>query len=194
MIEFLKGKLAEKTPAACVIETGGVGMEAKISLSTFDELPKVGADARLWTRMVVREDEIVLFGFATREERWLFDHLISVSGVGPKLALTILSGAQPDTIRETVAVGDSARLRAMRGIGAKTADRIVLELSKKFSDGLPEWSLAKASGPASAVRQARDALVSLGLSLTEADKAIEQARQQGAVEVEDLIKSALRKS
>lgn len=194
MIDYLKGKLAEKTPASCVIETGGVGMEAKISLSTFDELPKIEADAHLWTRMVVREDEILLFGFATREERWLFDHLISVSGVGPKLALTILSGARPELIRETVAVGDSARLRAMRGIGAKTADRIVLELSKKFSDGLPEWSLSKSSGPASAVRQARDALISLGLTLAEADKAIEHARQQGAVEVEDLIKSALKKS
>jgi Holliday junction DNA helicase RuvA len=193
MIDSVRGRLVAKSPAEAVVDIQGIALSAKISLTTYDKLPSVGQDAQLWTRLFVREEQFELFGFASRDERWVFEELISVSGVGPKLALTLLSGMPAENVRETIATGDAVRLKAVRGIGAKIADRIVLELGKKFATASTEWPVSTSTVGAPAVLQARQALMSLGLSLAEIDKSLEAARAQNIEDLEALIKFALRK-
>jgi Holliday junction DNA helicase RuvA len=194
MIEYIEGMLADKTPSAAVIDVGGVGFNCMISLSTFDELPQTGSKARLWTHLQIREEQPVLYGFAAVEERWLFRHLISVNGVGPKLAITILSGARAAVIREAIAHGDSGRLKSVRGIGAKIADRIVLELQKKLSMESPATPGVPLDAKSAALRQAIDALVALGIRQSEAENAVAETAKRGVTGVEELIKQSLRKS
>lgn len=193
MIESIHGRLLAKSPAEAVIDLHGLSIAARISLTTYDRLPSVGHDAQLFTRLFVREEQFELFGFASRDERWVFEELISVSGVGPKLALTLLSGMPSEAVRDTIATGDAARLKSVRGIGAKIADRIVLELGKKFAGSAPEWTATSTTVGAPAVLQARQALLALGLSLTEIEKSLDAARGQNIDNVEELIKFALRK-
>ena len=142
----------------------------------------------------MREEQFDLFGFSSRDERWVFDELISISGVGPKLALTMLSGMPATDVREAIAAGDSARLKAVRGIGAKIADRIVLELGKKFAGASVEWPVSTSTTGSSAVIQARQALQALGLSPAEIEKSLDAARAQNIDDVELIIKFALRKN
>ncbi len=163
-----------------------------ISLTTYDDLPAVGAEVKLWTIVQIREEEISVFGFSTLEERWLFQQLVTVNGVGPKLAITVLSASRPEMIRRAVAEGDSDRLKTIPRIGSKIADRIVLELKKKLGEELPEFTTSSAGGPASDIRSAVDALTALGFSRAEAEKAVDRARQRGATGVEELIKQSLR--
>ncbi len=192
MIEFVEGELAVRSPSFAVVKCGGLGYRVTISLSTFDVLPPTGDSVRLWTHLQLRDEEVSLFGFASLEERWLFQQLISVNGVGPKLAITMLSAAKSDTIRRAVAEGDSATLKGIPKIGAKIADRIVLELKKKV--GLESGDLTSPSfgGPGQGIREATDALVSLGFSRSEAERAVENAHKQGAGGTEELVKHALR--
>jgi len=192
VIEFIEGVLSLKAPSHVVVKSGGLGVRAIISLTTYDDLPPVGSDVRLWTVLQIREEEIWVFGFSTLEERWLFQQLVTVNGVGPKLAITVLSASRPEAIRRAVAEGDSDRLKSIPRIGAKIADRIVLELKKKLADGQPEFGAAATAGPASDIRSAVDALTALGFSRAEAEKSVEHARQRGAASVEDLIKLSLR--
>ena len=192
MIEFLHGKLSGKTPSSAVVEVGGVGFSCLISLSTYDELPACGESVRLWAHLMMRDEQPVLFGFATIAERWLFRQLITVNGVGPRLAITILSGAPTGSIRTALADGNSDRLKAIRGIGARTADRIILELQKKMGDGLPDALGTMAGGSADQVRQAVDALGALGFTQNEAARAVAAAAKRGADTVEELIKESLR--
>ncbi len=194
MIDHVRGRLVGKSPAEAIIEVNGVAFSARISLTTYDKLPSIGSEAQIWTRLFVRDEQFELFGFATRDERWVFEELISISGVGPKLALTLLSGMPAQDVRETIAVGDAARLKAVRGIGAKIADRIVLELGKKFAGSAAEWPVSTATTGAPAIIQARFALQSLGLSAAEIEKSIDAARAQNIEDVEEIIKFALRKS
>ncbi|MBL0060537.1 MAG: Holliday junction branch migration protein RuvA [bacterium] len=194
MIDHVRGRLVGKSPAEAIIDVNGVAFSARISLTTYDKLPSVGSEAQIWTRLFVREEQFELFGFASRDERWVFEELISISGVGPKLALTLLSGMPANDVRETIAAGDAARLKAVRGIGAKIADRIVLELGKKFAGSTTEWPVSTATTGAPAIIQARLALQSLGLSSVEIEKSIDAARAQNIEEVEEIIKFALRKS
>lgn len=193
MIDSVRGRLLAKSPAEAVVDIHGIALSARISLTTYDKLPSVGQEAQLWTRLFVREEQFELFGFSSRDERWVFEELISVSGVGPKLALTLLSGMPAESVRETIATGDAVRLKAVRGIGAKIADRIVLELGKKFATAATEWPVSTSTVGAPAVLQARQALLSLGLSLTEIEKSLEAARAQNIEDLEALIKFALRK-
>ena len=102
MIEFVEGRLTSKSPSSAVVQVGGLGLRAIISLNTYDDLPAPGEEVRLWTYFQIRDEEPVLFGFSTREERWLFENLISVNGVGPRLATTILSGAKSEVIRKAL--------------------------------------------------------------------------------------------
>jgi len=194
MIDHVRGRLVGKSPAEAIIDVNGVAFSARISLTTYDKLPSVGSEAQIWTRLFVREEQFELFGFASRDERWVFEELISISGVGPKLALTLLSGMPANDVRETIAAGDAARLKAVRGIGAKIADRIVLELGKKFAGSTTEWPVSTATTGAPAIIQARQALQALGLSLAEIEKSIDAARAQNIDDVEEIIKFALRKS
>lgn len=194
MIDSVRGRLVGKSPAEVIVDVNGIALSARISLTTYDKLPNVGSEVHIWTRLFVRDEQFELFGFASRDERWVFEELISVSGVGPKLALTLLSGIAASEVRLTIASGDSARLKAVRGIGSKIADRIVLELSKKFSGNAADWTSSVSTSGAPAVIQARLALQSLGLTATEIEKSIDAARTQGIEVVEEIVKFALRKS
>ncbi|MCL4304352.1 Holliday junction branch migration protein RuvA [bacterium] len=194
MMEYLKGRLVAKSPSEVVLEVGGVAFAARIALSTFDKLPAVGEEAKVWTKLFVRDEQVELFGFSSRDERWVFDELISISGVGPRLALTLLSGMSAELVRETIAAGDAARLKSVRGIGAKIADRIVLELGKKFSQASTEWTPSSLSSNGNtAVVQARQALLALGLTQAEVDKSLESARNRNIEDAESLIKFVLHK-
>ncbi len=196
MIAFLRGKLLEKHPNQIILETGGVGYDVVIPISTFSVLPDAGAEVQLRIYTHVREDIIALFGFLTPQEKTIFEKLISVSGIGPKLAITVLSGlATPDLI-SAIRSGQVDQLVRIPGVGKKTAERIVLELKDKL-EGV-------AAGPAAAVAQppaARlgaleqdvlSALLNLGCKSAAAEAAVRQAKLAGAPEeFEPLFRKAL---
>ncbi len=194
MMDFVEGVLVTKSPSYAVVNCGGLGVKSIISLTTYDDLPGVGTKVLLWTYLQMREDELTLFGFSTQEERWMFQHLISVNGVGPKLGITMLSAAKADLLRRAISEGDSDRLKTIPKIGSKIADRIVLELKKKLGEEHPEFAMTSLSGPGGDIRAAVDALNALGFSRAEAEKAVENARKQGAAGVEELVKLSLRMS
>jgi Holliday junction DNA helicase RuvA len=193
MIDFIEGILAVKSPSSAVVQTGGLGLQAHISLSTYEDLPSTGESVRLWTVLQMREEELNLFAFSSREERWVFQHLISVNGIGPKLAIVALSAARPDVIRRAIVDGDAARLKAIPRIGTKIAERMVLELKKKFGQGAPEFvSVSGGSHTGGDVQQAVDALCALGFTRAEAEKSVDGAVKRGATGVEELVKLSLR--
>lgn len=190
MIAWLSGKVRDKKPTSVVIDAGGVGYLVHISLPTFYTLPDEGGGASLHIHTNVKEDSIQLFGFATTEEQAMFDMLIGVNKVGPKMALTILSGMPVEKLLEAVRGKDVARLSAVPGIGKKTAERIIVELSDKA--GAIEGAVSGQAPVSSAARDAVDALLSLGYKRAEAEKAVDKACEQGdANDVESVIKRAL---
>jgi len=184
MISFLEGEVVEKTPTHVVVAVDGVGYEVMVPTSVLAALP-AGGHARVYTRMVVREDAIALFGFATTDERAFFDMLTGVSGVGPKVALSFLSALQPDAIRRAVVAGDADALTVVPGVGKKVAQRVVLDLR----DRLGGPSDLVVTGPLADVREA---LVALGLSPVEASHALADLDPDGR-EVDDLLREALQK-
>ncbi|HEY6690237.1 MAG TPA: Holliday junction branch migration protein RuvA [Rubrobacter sp.] len=189
MIYRLRGTLVEKDTEGVVIDVGGVGYRSSASLTTLRALPSLGEECVIHTRMVVREDAMLLFGFAEREERAAFDALTAVSKVGPKLALSILSSMTPPEISETVARGDVIKFASVPGLGKKTAERLVLELKGKSLAAFgPEPVVAGGGGP---YIEARDALTALGYRLEEAEKALNDVPPQDSVE--KYIKEALRR-
>lgn len=195
MIAYLKGTLAEKDIAGVVVDCGGVGYEAAVPLSTFDRLPAVGDAVMLYTHHEVREDAQLLFGFATRAERDMFRLVTSVSGVGPKLALAILSGFTVGDLQLAVSQGDSKRLAAVKGIGKKTAARLVIELKDKIN---PIEALANATAETSreqgaVLRDALLALTSLGLSEDVARVKVQQVLEANPAltDTQAIIKKAL---
>jgi Holliday junction DNA helicase RuvA len=190
MINRLRGTLVEKDPEGVVLEVGGVGYRASASLTTLRALPSLGEECVIHTRMVVREDAMLLFGFATKEERAAFDSLTAVSKVGPKLALAVLSSMSPPEIAEAVARGDVLKFASVPGLGRKSAERLVLELKgKDIAVIAPEPAVAgDGGGP---YMEAREALTSLGYSLEEAEKALNSIPPQETVE--KYIKEALRR-
>lgn len=195
MIAYLKGTLAEKDIAGVVVDCGGVGYEAAVPLSTFDRLPAVGDAVMLYTHHEVREDAQLLFGFATRAERDMFRLVTSVSGVGPKLALAILSGFTVGDLQLAVSQGDSKRLAAVKGIGKKTAARLVIELKDKIN---PIEALANATAETSreqgaVLRDALLALTSLGLGEDVARAKVQQVLEANPAltDTQAIIKKAL---
>jgi len=186
MIAFLEGELIEKSAARVVLGVGGVGYEISVPTSLVAALPSVGKTARIHTRLVVREDSMTLFGFASTDERQLFDLLTSVTGVGPKVALAFLSSLTPDAIRRAVVAGDAAALTVVAGVGKKVAQRVVLDLRDRLGG---EGELLPAEGPLADVR---DALLSLGLTQTEASEAMRDLAADGRA-TEDLLRDALQK-
>jgi Holliday junction DNA helicase RuvA len=184
LISSLEGRIAEKGAGSVVLDVGGVGYEVAVSVSTVANLPPVGRPARLFTRMQVREDAMLLFGFGSAEERSLFDLLITVNGIGPKVALAFLSALAPDALRRAVASGDVAALTVVPGVGKKVAQRVVLDLRDKLGG-----DVVVLEGP---LVDVREALLSLGLSPQEASEAIGSLRPDGDRPVEDLLRDALR--
>jgi len=178
MIAHLRGKLLAKHPNQAIVETAGVGYDVTISVPTFSELPALGADVALHIHTHVREDVIALYGFLRPSEKLLFEKLITVSGIGPKLAITILSGMAADEMVGAIRGNDVARLTRIPGIGKKTAERMVLELRDK----LPEAGTA-ATRPVSTLSVTEEdvlsALVNLGYQRAAAEKALELATKSG---------------
>jgi holliday junction DNA helicase RuvA len=193
MIYRLRGTLVEKDTEGVVLDAGGVGYRASASLATLRALPSLGEECVIHTRMVVREDAMLLFGFATKEERTTFDALIGVSKVGPKLALAVLSAMSPAEIAEAVARGDVMKFASVPGLGRKSADRLVLELKgKDIAAFTPEPSVfGNGGGGGGPYMEAREALTGLGYSLEEAEKALNNLPPQDTVE--KYIKEALRR-
>ena len=138
MYNYLNGTLAEKTPTSVTIDVNGIGFQLMVPLSTSHRLPEVGEQAKLLTHHVVREDIELLFGFATEEERSLFRLLIAVSGIGPKLGVTVLSGLGISELKRAIVEGSIPTLTAISGIGRKTAERLVVELREKIVLGVCE--------------------------------------------------------
>lgn len=199
MISFLHGKLTDALPTQVVVDVHGVGYEVLIPLSSFDKLPPVGSDVKLLTQLVVREDAHILYGFATAPERELFRLLVnSVSGIGPKTALNILSGMNAITFRGAVANSDVKALSQISGVGKKTAERIVVELRDKIG-AAGAWEASSASrslAPADQkINDAVLALMALGLKQVEAHDAVRAAQAVLGVEVptEALVRAVLKK-
>ena len=196
MIVRLTGRLLEKNPDHVVVEVQGVGYHVWITLNTYEALPGPGEEATLLTYHQVREDSQDLFGFANTEEREVFKHLITISGIGAKTAITILSGALPDEFRRRVQEGDEDALTAIPGVGPKMARRILTELRDKFGAEVPVWEgiLDAAMGPGDSVTRAVQSLVALGYKHQEARRAVQSALKQvdAQAPVEDLIRAALR--
>ena len=192
MIHRLRGTLVEKDTEGVVLDVGGVGYRASASLTTLRALPSLGEECVIHTRMVVREDAMLLFGFATREERGAFDALTGVSKVGPKLALAVLSSMSPSEIAEAVARGDVLKFASVPGLGRKSAERLVLELKgKDIAVFAPEPATSGTGGGGGPYMEAREALAGLGYSLEEAEKALNNIPPQETVE--GYIKEALRR-
>lgn len=195
MIHHVAGPIARKDGGRVIVEVGGVGLELLVPEGTARGLPPAGASTHLLTHLVVREDAWLLFAFATEEERALFRMLLGVQGVGPRLALAILSGLGPSRLREAVAQSDVAALSSVSGVGKKTAQRLIVDLRDKLSvasDLVPGAAVVVAGGetPDDAV----DALVALGYSRANAVQAVRSARvADEALPPEEIVKLALRK-
>lgn len=196
MIAHLRGRLLSKTPNQAIIDCSGVGYDVAISVSTFSELPAENAEAALFIHTHVREDQIALFGFASTQEKRLFEKLLTISGIGPKLAITVLSGISSDRLVAAIRGGDHATLTKVPGIGKKTAERVVLELKDKLDD-LAVPDLAGATGGVHRGPVADDALsalVNLGYPRPVAQKAIESAMEKNpgiASDFETLFRAAM---
>jgi Holliday junction DNA helicase RuvA len=200
MISFLRGKLVDSLPTHVTVDVNGVGYEVQIPLSTFHVLPALGSEVKLLTQLIVREDAHLLFGFATHPERDMFKLLINtVSGIGPKIALSLLSGLSVTAIRGAVASRDIKALSSISGVGKKTAERIVVELGDKVgASGAWEASSAQhaLSSSDQKVNDAVLALMALGYKQPEALESIRstQAVLGAEAAVEDLVRASLKRS
>lgn len=193
MIAHLRGKLIHKQPGQAIVDCAGVGYDVVISVPTFTALPAVGAEAALHIHTQVSEDQIALFGFLESEEKRLFERLITVSAVGPKLAIKILSGLDPERVVQAIRGQDHAQLVRIPGVGKKLAERLVVELKDKLED----FAIAPApAGPkGGAVEDVLSALVNLGYQRPAAEKAVEQAiakDQEIAGDFDALFRGALK--
>ncbi len=199
MITFLHGKLVEALPTQAVVEVHGVGYEVLIPLSSFNQLPQRGEQVRLLTHLAVREDAHILYGFMSAAERDLFRMLINtVSGIGPKLALNVLSGMNVTAFRGAVAAGDVKTLSQISGVGRKTAERIVVELKDKIGEA-GAWEASSERRGLSALDQKINdavlALIALGYKQADAHEAVRQAMAMLGEQtpLEDLVRACLKK-
>ena len=197
MIAYIRGTLAEKDPTRVVIEAAGVGYELVISLSTYEALPREGAEAKLLTYHCVREDDEILFGFASEQEKEMFVKLTSVSGVGPKIAISILSGSTLGELALAISTNDAKRIASIKGVGKKTAEKICVELRDKVS-ALDAASLAggTAAGAAESavLRDAVAALRALGFNEETSSKMVTDvlAKDPSVDSVEKIVRLALK--
>ena len=204
MIAYIRGTLAyiEPEESMAVLETGGIGYRILMSGRDLDLLPAAGEELRLYTYLQVREDAFVLFGFFTREDRKLFQQLLSVNGIGPKAALGVLSALSADDLRFAVLADDAKAIAKAPGIGLKTAQKLILELKDKLSleeafEARLENSQAKAAAGAApdlseARNEAVEALTALGYSASDSLKAVRKVEAPDGMNVEDILKAALK--
>ncbi len=188
MIGFLSGTLVARDADGCLIDVGGVGYRVACPSSTLASLPREGSKIRLWTHLHVREDLLALYAFSTEAEQRLFESLLGVAGVGPKVALQVCSAFSPEAFTRALVGDDVAAISAVPGIGKKTAHRIVLDLKDKLS--LPD--LQAGNGSADAIAGARSALENLGYSPGEVRVALSEVAPSPGDSVEQVIKSALK--
>lgn len=189
MIGFLEGEVAGRDEGGCFLQVGGVGYRLSCSSTTMRTLPPAGGRVRLWTHLHVREDALVLYGFSTEAEQSLFEGLVTVSGVGPKVALAVCSAHAPDALRRILATGDIASLSAIPGIGKKTAARIVLDLKEKLA--LPGLEIVL-DGEHVHLARARSALENLGYSTAEVRSVLAGLEPAADDGVEEVVRSALQ--
>lgn len=190
MIAFLTGRVVAKRPASALLEVGGVGYQLAMSTGSLAALPAEGDEVTVWTHLHVREDELSLFGFESESEKTAFELLITVSGVGPKVALSALSAMSADTLAQAVATDDYKLIATIPGVGNKTAQRIVLDLKDKL--GAREiGASARSGGQALAVAEASEALLGMGFSSAEIAIAL-QGSDKGA-DTQSLVRHALKR-
>jgi Holliday junction DNA helicase RuvA len=200
MIAYIRGTLIEKNPTRAVVEAAGVGYEILIPVSTYDRLPRTGDEVKLSVRHIVREDDETLFGFATESEKTMFVKLTGVSGVGPKIALQILSGSSIGELSMAIAGGNAKRISAIKGVGKKTAEKICVELKDKVSgmsysakgDDLPAPARPTSASAGSKLLDAESALEVLGYSRSEIQNAIRDI-DASQMSVEDIIRLCIAK-
>ncbi|MEW6774831.1 MAG: Holliday junction branch migration protein RuvA [Bdellovibrionota bacterium] len=192
MIAWLEGTLREKNTTRCVVVCGGVGYGVRVPASTYARLPEVGGKAAFFIHTHVREDALELFGFGTRAEQEAFELLLSISGIGPRVALNILSGISPGDLFGAILSGNPDRLRVVPGVGRKTAEKIVFELKDKLPAGAVEG--APAAGPAGTAADLASALVNLGYKRPLAERVVQKIlREQGEeAAFDELLRSALQ--
>jgi Holliday junction DNA helicase RuvA len=191
MIASVRGEVLVRRPDHVVVEASGVGYRLAVSAETLKSVPARGSATTLHSHLVAREDSLSLYGFASEEERDLFLQLISVNGVGPKVAIAALSGGAARDLLRAIAAGDAKRFQAVPGIGKRTAERIIVELREKVAETLDEATLAGAVEEAEPRTLAREGLVNLGYSPAEAEKLLDGAEGDSA---EELIGAALRRA
>lgn len=189
MIAHLKGVLQSKTTDQIIVDVNGVGYQVFVSLNTFYELPPEAMEISLHIHTHLREDQLTLFGFLSLNEKTLFQQLIKVNGIGPKLAMTLLSGLTPHEITEAIVKEDAARLKSIPGIGQKTAERIILDLRGKV---VPQTETVKRLGASQTYDEALSALTHLGYTRLQAEKAIEKLDWGQGLRLEAAVKQGLK--
>lgn len=196
MYAYFKGKIAVKEPDLVIIEVAGIGYNIRISSGTASLLPPVGEEAKLYTYTAVREDAIALYGFLTKDDLDIFKLLIGVNGIGPKGGQSILSVMSPDELRFAILSGDAKTIAKAPGIGAKTAQRIILDMRDKVSleDTLHtgEEEIRVDPSVSDALREAVEALTALGYGVTEATRAVKAVKDAEQMTVEDILKASLK--
>jgi Holliday junction DNA helicase RuvA len=194
VIAAVSGKVLVRRPDHVVVDAGGVGYRLAVSAETLKAVPAAGQESSLHAHLVARDDSLALYGFASEEERDLFCALISVSGVGPKVALAVLSGGSARELRRAIAAGDGKRFQAAPGIGKRTAERIIVELREKVADELELTVAPAGSGGSGARSEAREGLLGLGYTPPEAEQLLDaaEAESAGGADAEELVAAALR--
>jgi holliday junction DNA helicase RuvA len=192
MIAFLTGRVVRKAASFALLDVGGVGYKLAMTTGSLSALPSEGDEVTVWTYLYVREDELSLFGFESEAEKASFEQLITVSGVGPKVALATLSALSPDALAQAVAADDVAMISTVPGIGKKTAQRIILDLKDKL--GVPELGggAPRGSGSGAVLAETTDALLSMGFSAAEVSAAVKGFEGDGG-DPQALLKHALRR-
>src|SRR5271169_4321173 len=192
MIGQLRGKLAEKRPNSVLVDVGGVGYVVAVSLSSYAGLGELHAEVTLLIHTHVREDALALYGFLSQREKHLFELLLGASGVGPSLALKILSGMNVEELVPAIRTGDLARLTKIPGVGRKTAERMVVELKDKLESVAVEAEKTTAASPAGVESDVKSALINLGYDERTADSAVAEAKREvGAASFEKLLRASL---
>ncbi len=197
MIDYIRGKLTDKELTHVSIETAGVGYSVSIPLSTYEKLPETGKDALIYIHYYVREDDVKLYGFASKDDREIFRHLITVNSVGPKVAMGIMSGISIENLVMYVNAGDTAGLKKVPGVGLKTAERIIIELKGKLgSYASSATPLVRSKVPIAKGRkeEAYAAMLSLGYNDKQVAKAIDRVSLEigGDAQIEEWIRTALK--
>jgi Holliday junction DNA helicase RuvA len=193
MITTIRGRIIQKSPTFIVIDVNGLGHKVNISMATFETLPTMDSEVFLFTELIVREDSLTLYGFSSEDERKLFNLLISVSGIGPKSGIGILSGTKQDEFRNAILTGDMAFLKKLPGVGKKTAERLIVELKDKFDGQVINTSVT--NNTSNITEDAILALISLGYKPAGASKLVNQAVKSTNTKIEkseELIKLALK--